>query len=205
MSTDKLLRAALYTRVSTRAQADKHGTTYQRDALERLAGTRGWVVAAVWTDEGVSGRRQDRPGVTAMMKAMRRGEIDVVAVWRFDRLARSLSHLVQFVEECRALGVAFVSHQEAIDSSTPLGTAMMQIAGAMAELEGNLARERVQAGLDAAVARGVAVGRPRHQLDRDAALLAVQTHGSVRRAAAALGVAPSLVARRIKAAMSATE
>lgn len=199
MPTDTPLRCALYLRVSTRAQADKHGTAYQREALTKLAIARGWTIVAVHADEGISGRTSDRPALNEMVKAMRRGQVDVVAVWRFDRLARSLSHLVKFLEECRTLGVAFVSHQEGIDTRTPIGMAMFQVAGAMAELEANLARERVQAGLDAARARGVVVGRPRHELDRATAIAAVQAHGSVRKAAIALGVAPTLVARRIRA------
>jgi DNA invertase Pin-like site-specific DNA recombinase len=121
-------------------------------------------------------------------------------VWRFDRLARSLSHLVRFLEECRSLGIAFVSHQEGIDTNTPIGMAMFQIAAAMSELEANLARERVQAGLDAARARGVKVGRPRGALTPDLAVAAVAEHGSVRKAAKALGVAPSMVARRAREA-----
>ncbi|RME27379.1 MAG: recombinase family protein [Deltaproteobacteria bacterium] len=171
------VRAALYTRVSTRAQADKHGTAYQREALERMAEARGWTVVGVFADEGWSGRREDRPGLAAMMKAVRRGEVDVVATWRWDRLARSLSHLVALLQELRSRNVALASHQEGLDTSTPIGTAMFQIAGAMAELEGNLARERVQAGLDAARARGVKVGRPRGALTADEAATAGTEHG----------------------------
>lgn len=192
------MRAAIYTRVSTRAQADKHGTAYQREALERMAEARGWTVVGVFADEGWSGRREDRPALAAMMKAVRRGEVDVVATWRWDRLARSLSHLVGLLQELRSRNVALASHQEGLDTSTPLGTAMFQIAGAMAELEANLARERVQAGLDAARARGIKVGRPRGALTAEDAVAALAEHGSVRKAAAALGASPSMVARRLR-------
>ena len=190
------LRVALYTRVSTRAQAEKHGSTYQREALEKMAAARGWDVMKVFNDEGVSGRKASRPALDAMMLAARRREIDVIAVWKFDRFARSLSHLVRSFEELRILGVQFVSHQDAIDTNTPMGVAMLQIAGVMAELEANLAKERVQAGVDAARARGVVVGRPRDALTPAAALEAIHRHGGIRPAARALGVTSSLVARR---------
>ena len=147
-------------------------------------------------------RHQQRKLRRALMLAARRREIDVVAVWRFDRFARSLSHLVVALTEFRALGVQFVSHQEGIDTSTPIGMAMFQIAGAMAELEANLARERVQAGLDAARARGVVVGRPRAALTPQEAEEAVHRHGGLRPAAKALGLAPSLLARRLAEARS---
>lgn len=188
------MRAALYLRVSTRAQADKHGTAYQRRELERMAAARGWEVVGVYADEGFSGRKSSRPQLDALMLAARRRELDVVAVWRFDRFARSLSHLVAALAEFRALGVQFVSHQEGIDTSTPIGTAMFQIAGAMAELEANLARERVQAGVDAARARGVRLGRPT-KLTADQAREAVALHGSARAAARALGVGLATVQR----------
>lgn len=193
------MRAALYTRVSTRAQADKHGTAYQRAALEQMATARGWTVTRIDTDEGISGRADRRPGLDALMTAARRREIDVVAVWRFDRFARSLAHLVRALDEFRALGVQFVSHQEGLDTTTPLGTAMFQIAGAMAELESNLARERAQAGLYAAKARGTTLGRPPTPLSPLEASQAVLAHGGLRPAARALGVSPSLLLRRLAA------
>lgn len=196
------MRAALYVRVSTASQAEKHGTAYQRRELERMAAARGWEVAGVYADEGVSGRKASRPQLDALMLAARRREVDVVAVWRFDRFARSLSHLVAALSEFRSLGVQFVSHQEGIDTSTPIGTAMFQIAGAMAELEAGLARERVQAGVDAARARGVVVGRPRAALTPQEAVRAVARHGGVRPAARALGVSTSLLVRRVKEAGS---
>jgi len=196
------IRAAVYTRVSTRSQAEKHGSAYQRRELERMSLARGWTVVGVYADEGHSGRATSRPALDALMLAARRREIDVVAVWRFDRFARSLSHLVVALTEFRALGVQFVSHQEGIDTSTPIGMAMFQIAGAMAELEANLARERVQAGLDAARARGVVVGRPRAALTPQEAEEAVHRHGGLRPAAKALGLAPSLLARRLAEARS---
>ncbi len=132
-----------------------------------------------------------------MMLAVRRGEVDVVAVWRWDRLFRSLRHMVETLQELQSRNVDLISHQEGTDTSTPIGRAMFQIAAAMSELEANLAGERVQAGVDAARARGVTLGRPQASLTADQARHAYAEHGSIRKAARALGVSPSLVARRI--------
>ena len=164
----------------------------------QLARARGWTVVEVYTDEGCSGRKESRPGLDAMMRAAERGEVDLVAVWRFDRFARSLSHLVQALNRFKALGVHFVSHQEGIDTSTAMGTMMFQIAGAFAEFESNLARERVAAGLAAAKARGVQLGRPRLSLTGEEAIKLVELHGGVRAAARATGVDASLISKRIK-------
>lgn len=125
--------AALYTRVPTRAQADKHGSAYQREALQRLADARDWQIVHIYADEGYSGRRTSRPALDEMMLAVRRGEIDVVAVWRWDRLFRSLRHMVETLQELQARNVDLVSHQEGTDTSTPMGRAMFQIAAAMSE------------------------------------------------------------------------
>ena len=131
------------------------------------------------------------------MAAVRRRDVDVVAVWRFDRFARSVPHLVNALEEMRALGVDFVSFQEGIDTSTPMGRAMFQITAAFAELEHSIICERVQAGVDGARARGVVLGRPRKELDPDVARAALEEHGSLRKAAVALGVSVGLLRRRL--------
>ena len=192
------MRAALYVRVSTKGQAEKHGTRYQREALTTMAAQRGWQVAGVFTDEGFSGRKEKRPGLDALMLACERREVDVVAVWRFDRFARSLSHLVASLTRFQKLGIQFVSHQEGLDTSTPIGMAMFQIAGAMAELESNLGRERVAAGVASAKARGVHCGRPWKQISQEQAAALYAQHGSYRAAGKAAGVAASVIYKRIK-------
>jgi len=191
------MRAALYMRVSTRQQAEAHGVAAQRIALERMCEAHGWTVVHRFTDEGVSGRKGARPGLNALMLAARRREVDVVLVWRFDRFARNVSHLVAALNEFQALGVRFASQQEGIDTDTPLGRAMFAIAGAFAELEADLARERVAAGLDAARARGTVLGRPR-SLTPEEARAAVKEHKGVRGAARALGVAPATIRRALQ-------
>ena len=107
------------------------------------------------------------------MADARRGAFDVVLVFRFDRFARSVKQLIQALEEFRSLGIDFVSHQEALDTSTPMGRAMFTIIAAMAELERSVIRERVVAGLEYARIRGTksgkAIGRPRAIFRRDQA------------------------------------
>jgi DNA invertase Pin-like site-specific DNA recombinase len=199
------MRVAIYIRVSTKAQAQKQGLSYQRELLEKMVHARGWELTGCYSDEGISGTKQDRPGLDALMLAARRREIDIVAVWRFDRFARSLSHLILALNEFQALGIQFISHQEGIDTSTPIGRAMFQIVGAMAELELSLNRERVQAAVDAARARGIQLGRPRAKVTAEQARAAIAEHGGVRAAARVLKVAPSLLLRRIKEAQGSQE
>ena len=108
----------------------------------------------------VSGRREGRPQLNALMAAARNHEIDCVLVWKFDRFARSTRHLLAALEEFNHLGVRFVSVQDQVDTDSPMGRAMFTIIGAMAELESSLISERVTAGMRAAEARGKHLGRP---------------------------------------------
>ena len=108
----------------------------------------------------VSGRREGRPQLNALMAAARNHEIDCVLVWKFDRFARSTRHLLAALEEFNHLGVRFVSVQDQVDTDSPMGRAMFTIIGAMAELESSLISERVTAGMKAAEARGKHLGRP---------------------------------------------
>jgi DNA invertase Pin-like site-specific DNA recombinase len=118
----------------------------------------------------MSGAKENRPGLGSLLQDARRGEFDVVLVWRFDRFARSIEQLVTSLAEFKALGIDFVSCQEALDTSTPIGKAMFTIIGAMAELERNVIRERVIAGLEHARRHGTksgnAIGRPKRIFDR---------------------------------------
>src|SRR4029077_2882796 len=118
----------------------------------------------------MSGAKESRPGLQALTADARRGMFGVVVVWRFDRFARSVKQLVMALEEFRTLGIEFISHQESLDTSTPMGKAMFTIIAAMAELERSVIRERVQAGLDYARKNGTksgrSIGRPRKVFDR---------------------------------------
>ena len=109
---------------------------------------------------GVSGRRDGRPQLNALMAAVRNHEMDCVLVWKFDRFARSTRHLLVALEEFNHLGVRFISVQDQIDTDSPMGRAMFTIIGAMAKLESSLISERVTAGMMAAQTRGKHLGRP---------------------------------------------
>ena len=196
-------RAALYIRVSTNlrtrdAGAFEQNPEVQELPLRQMAEQRGWTVARVYSDR-MSGAKQDRPGLKALMADARRGQFDVVLVWRFDRFARSVEKLVTALAEFRALGIGFISHQEALDTSTPMGKAMFTIIGAMAELERNVIRERVVAGLDYARAHGTksgrSLGRPQAVFDRDAVRTMRAAGQSWRAIADQLGVGVGTVRR----------
>src|SRR4051812_848437 len=149
-------RAALYLRVSTPEQKPD----LQYDGLRGYAARAGLEVIRDYCDVGVSGRREGRPQLNALMTAARNREIDCVLVWKFDRFARSTRHLLAALEEFDHLGVRFVSVQDQVDTDSPMGRAMFTIIGAMAELESSLISERVTAGMRAAETRGKHLGRP---------------------------------------------
>ena len=149
-------RTALYLRVSTPDQKPD----LQYDGLRGYAARAGLEVVRDYCDVAVSGRREGRPQLNALMTTVRNHEIDCVLVWKFDRFARSTRHLLVALEEFDHLGVRFISVQDQIDTDSPMGRAMFTIIGAMAELESSLISERVTAGMKAAEARGRRLGRP---------------------------------------------
>jgi DNA invertase Pin-like site-specific DNA recombinase len=150
------IRTALYLRVSTADQKPD----LQYDGLHTYATRAGLDVIQDYCDVAISGRREGRPQLNALMSAARNHEIDCVLVWKFDRFARSTRHLLAALEEFDHLGVRFVSVQDQVDTESPMGRAMFTIIGAMAELESSLISERVVAGMRAAEARGKHLGRP---------------------------------------------
>jgi len=150
------IRTALYLRVSTAEQKPD----LQYDGLRGYAVRAGLDVVLDYCDVAISGRREGRPQLNALMTAARNHEIDCVLVWKFDRFARSTRHLLTALEEFDHLGVRFVSVQDQVDTESPMGRAMFTIIGAMAELESSLISERVAAGMRAAEARGRHLGRP---------------------------------------------
>jgi DNA invertase Pin-like site-specific DNA recombinase len=172
-------RTALYLRVSTADQKPD----LQDDGLRRYAARAGLEIVGAYCDVAVSGRREGRPRLNALMAAARNREIDCVLVWKFDRFARSTRHLLSALEEFDHLGVRFVSVQDQVDTDSPMGRAMFTIIAAMAELESSLISERVTAGMTAAAARGKHLGRPplpRHVVAEITAL-ATSTELSVRK------------------------
>jgi DNA invertase Pin-like site-specific DNA recombinase len=169
-----LKRAAIYVRVSTTnrtrgGDAFEQNPEVQELPLRQMVEQRGWTLARVYSDR-LSGAKENRPGLNSLMNDARRGQFHTVLVWRFDRFARSIEQLVLALAEFRALGIDFLSCQEALDTSTPIGKAMFTIIGAMAELERNVIRERVVAGMEYARRHGTksgnAIGRPKRIFDR---------------------------------------
>ena len=148
-------RAVAYVRVSSGEQ----NTGAQERAIRDYIARRGWTVQKVYRDE-ISGSTNRRPGLDQMKKDCRRGSIDVVVVWKFDRFARSLKTLISGLEFCRALGIDFVSVTEAVDTSLPTGEMLFQMIGAVAQFERSLIGERVKSGLENARAKGKVLGRP---------------------------------------------
>ena len=151
----KTKRAAIYTRISTGEQ----NADLQTRELPEFCARRGWHLGETYSDV-MTGAKDRRPALDRLMADARRGKFDVVAVWRFDRFARSTSHLLRALEEFAALSIDFVSLTEAIDTSTPAGRMVFVVLGAVAELERSIIRERVIAGQCAAKNRGVKFGRP---------------------------------------------
>lgn len=185
------MKAALYARVSTRDQ----DPAMQLTDLRRLAEARGWTVEEEYVDHGYSGAKDRRPALDRLMAHARQRKLDVVCCWRFDRMARSVRHLVGLLDEFRALGVDFVSHQEAIDTSTPAGKVLFTVIAAFSEFERAILGERVRAGLAKARALGVRLGRPPKEVDPERVRQIYGTTKSVRRCADTLKLSRSLVYR----------
>jgi len=158
-------RAALYLRVST---VDQNLETQLFD-LHQMAAQRGLEIVTEYRDQ-ISGAKARRPGLDQMMSDARRGRFDVVLVWASDRIARSVVHFLQVLDELNRLNVEFVSFREQIDTGGPLGRAIVVIVGAIAELERSLIAERVRAGMRRARLDGRQIGRRPLELDRDAIL-----------------------------------
>jgi DNA invertase Pin-like site-specific DNA recombinase len=189
-------RVALYARVSTKNNGQDPET--QLIALREYAGHGGMTIIGEYVDVGISGAKDRRPDLDRLMADARRRRFDVILVARFDRFARSTKHLVLALEEFNALGVDFVSLNESIDTSTPMGKMIFTVIGAVAELERSLIRERVMMGLDRARRQGKRLGRPRRLRDLER-LAALHARGfSLRQIAVMLDLSKDTVARVCK-------
>src|SRR5947207_9003708 len=155
--------AALYLRVST---LDQHPETQLHD-LRQMAAQRGLEIAGVYEDR-ITGARASRPGLDRLMSDARQGKFPALVVWSCDRLARSVRHFRETLDELNRLGVEFLSFREQLDTGGPLGRAVVIIVGAIAELERSLIVERVRAGLRRAKLEGRRLGRPPMQVNREA-------------------------------------
>jgi len=192
------MTTAAYLRVSTTDQS----ADLQRRGIRQFAGRADLEVTAWYCDEGVSGRTETRPELDRLMEAARRRDVECVVVWKFDRFARSASHLIRALDEFNHLGIRFVSVQDQIDTGSPMGKAMFTIIGAMAELESSLISERVRAGMEVARENGKHVGRPAtpDAVEEQIRRLACETDLSIRKIKKALSadVSRGVVGRVVK-------
>ena len=189
-------RVAIYARVST---TDKgQDVDLQLRDLRNYVEGRGWAIFREYVDNGISGTKDKRPELDAMRNDARKKRFDVILVWRFDRFARSTKHLVNALEEFKHLGIDFISYQENIDTSSPLGKAMFTITSAIAELELSILKERVRAGLVNAKVKGKTLGRPSAKVYREE-LLRLRNGGlSIRQIGSRLGLDKMVVYKTLK-------
>ena len=138
----------------------------QTRELREYCQRRGWEITGEYVDVGVSGAKDSRPELNRLLADAHRRKFDALVVWKFDRFARSVSHLLRALETFQALGIEFVSLTEGVDTSTPTGKMIFTVLGAVAELERSLIQERVKAGLRNAKAKGKHIGRPKVTVDR---------------------------------------
>jgi DNA invertase Pin-like site-specific DNA recombinase len=190
------MKVAIYCRVSTAEQSIE----MQRSDLRRYWEQRGFEIFREYADEGVSGTKDRRPALDALMQDARKRLFDVVVCWRFDRFARSTRHLIQALEEFRHLGIEFISYQENIDTSSPLGKAMFTIVAAIAELERNIIVERIRGGIRRAREQGKRLGRrPLTDPSLLRTMLQMKAQGkSIRTIAEAVKVSKSFVHKTCK-------
>ena len=178
----------LYTRVSTQDQ----NTESQTRALTDWCAKQGIMNYEIYTDHGISGSKESRPALNEMMVRVEKGDCEQVIVFSFSRFARSVSHLLKALQKFKDKGVRFHSITEALDTNSPMGMALFTILGALAQLERELIRERVMAGLRNARAKGKILGRVRKRNSalieslleaglsfREISKVALCSHGSV--------------------------
>src|ERR1017187_4628334 len=188
------MRVAIYARVSTKDQS----CDLQLRDLRAYCSARKFKVFREYVDVGESGAKDSRPELNSLIADARKRKFDPIIVWRFDRFARSTKHLLLALEEFRSLGIQFISYQENIDTSSPLGQALFTIVSAVAQLERDLIRERVSAGIRNARANGKKLGRPRVKANLEEILQLKAEGHSLRKIAAKLGIGDGTVRDRLK-------
>jgi DNA invertase Pin-like site-specific DNA recombinase len=166
--------------------------------LRAYCAARGFTIIREYIDVGQSGAKDSRPELNELMAGARKRKFDSILVWRFDRFARSTKHLLLALDEFRSLGIQFISYQENIDTSSPLGQALFTIVSAVAQLERDLIRERVSAGIRNARANGKKLGRPRVKANLEEILQLKAEGHSLRKIAAKLGIGDGTVRDRLK-------
>jgi DNA invertase Pin-like site-specific DNA recombinase len=192
--TGKQLRAAMYLRVSK----DDQTTENQRLVLARVAEHRGWTISHQYEDasfSGIKGRHQ-RPAFDQMLKDAVRRKFDILMVWSIDRFGRSVLHVANAMADLDAAGVALYSDQQAIDSSSPTGRAMIQMASVFGEQEWQMIRSRIIAGLERARRQNKKLGRPKVSPKVEAAILArLRAGDGILKVAKTVGVGSGTVQR----------
>lgn len=200
-------KTVIYARVSTSNHGQDAGMQIRE--LEQFALARGWELVDTYVDTGISGAKDSRPELNRLMVDAGRRRFDAVLVYRYDRFARSLRHLVNALEEFRALGIDFISLHEGVDTTTPNGRLVFGIFASIAEFERELIRDRVKSGLRNARAKGKTLGRPRVNMDSTRIRRRQAEGASLRQIAGELGVSASLVhktlaeSRRMRVAIAA--
>jgi DNA invertase Pin-like site-specific DNA recombinase len=196
-------RVAIYARVSTGEQSPEA----QLCELRAYAALRGFAVTREYVDQtsGDTRRRRRAPKFEALMQDARRRRFDCVLVWKYDRFARTLGVLIGALQEFRDLGVDFISHTQAIDTTTPMGRLFFHVIGSFAEFERDVIVERVRAGLANARAKGKRLGRPVKDPDAAGRVVAMRERGmSLRAIAAAEGLSASGVRKMLGRTASAS-
>ena len=189
------MKVAIYTRVSTQDQS----VEMQVSDLRRYCEQRGFEIYREYTDEGISGTKEKRPSLDELMADARKKKFDAVLCWRFDRFARSTKHLINALDEFKHLGIDFISYQENIDTSSPLGKAIFTIVSAIAELERNIIVERVRAGIRRAKEKGKALGRPKRLNLDEKELIRFKEQGlSLRQIARKVDACPATVYKTLQ-------
>lgn len=188
------MRMGIYARVSTKDQSCE----LQLRDLRNYCAARGFERVREYVDVGQCGGKESRPELNKLMDDARKRNFDAVIVWRFDRFARSTRHLLLALEEFRSLGIQFISYNENMDTSSPLGQALFTIVSAVAQLERDLIRERVSAGIRHAQACGKQLGRPRRVVNNDELRRLRSEGASLRQIATKLGVSYGTVRVRLR-------
>jgi DNA invertase Pin-like site-specific DNA recombinase len=189
------MKVAAYARVSTNNHHQDPEVQLRdiRDYCDR----KGWELSQVYVDKGISGTKSSRPELNRLVVDVEAKKFDGVIVWKFDRFARSSAHLINTLEKLKALGVAFVSVQDSIDTSTAMGECMFTIIAAFAQFERSVTVERIKAGLRNARAKGHLPGKKRRLLDLPAIRERISGGESLRKVAKTLRISPALLSRRL--------
>jgi len=193
-------KAAIYCRVSTSEQK----TDMQLNDLRKFATDRNLSIYQEYVDNAVSGSVKKRPALDKLMEDASKKRFDIVLCWRFDRFARSSKHLVEALHTFKHFGIDFISYNENIDTGSPLGEAMFTIISAMAQLERDIIRERVKAGLRTARNKGKTLGRPKALVDINKLKEMKNSGDSVRYIASRMDVSTATVSRLLNSGVTKT-